>query len=184
LLGNDFEATALGFRLEHEPGGFFNVSPVNSQLAAIIVERAVGAGFEDYLDQRVVGPAALSMFELQLDRASGMPAAYCCLRATARDVLRIADLLLHDGERREAGSARVLPGNWLTEMRKGSRANPAFGLQIERLDRTPETWQLGGGMGGVAWLVPSDDLAIVMLAHRDVSVAADVLEMLRGSVRK
>jgi hypothetical protein len=39
VLGNDYEATALGFGLEHEPGGFFNVSPVNAQLAAIIVER-------------------------------------------------------------------------------------------------------------------------------------------------
>ena len=42
LLGNDFESSALGFRLEHEPGGFYNASPANTQLAAVIVERATG----------------------------------------------------------------------------------------------------------------------------------------------
>ena len=46
LLGNDFESSALGFRLEHEPGGFYNLSPANTQLAAVIVERATGTPFE------------------------------------------------------------------------------------------------------------------------------------------
>ena len=53
LLGNDFESSALGFRLEHEPGGFYNLSPANTQLAAVIVERATGTPFENFVDERV-----------------------------------------------------------------------------------------------------------------------------------
>ena len=32
LLGNDFTSSALGFRLDHEPGGFYNQSPATTQL--------------------------------------------------------------------------------------------------------------------------------------------------------
>ncbi len=53
LLGNDFESSALGFQLEHEPGGFYNLSPANTQLAAVIVERATGTPFESYVDERL-----------------------------------------------------------------------------------------------------------------------------------
>ena len=53
LLGNDFESSALGFGLDHEPGGFYNVSPANTQLAAVIVERVTGMPYETYVDQRL-----------------------------------------------------------------------------------------------------------------------------------
>ena len=47
LLGNDFADTALRFELRHEPGGFYNESPANSQLAAVILERATGHAVRD-----------------------------------------------------------------------------------------------------------------------------------------
>ena len=107
LLGNDFESSALGFRLEHEPGGFYNLSPANTQLAAVIVERATGTPFENYVDERVWRMVGAGSAQLQLDRRAGMPAAHCCWRATARDMLRVLNLLGTDGKYRGArGVAR------------------------------------------------------------------------------
>ena len=53
LLGNDFESSALGFRLDHEPGGFYNVSPANTQLAAVIIERVTREPYENFVDRRL-----------------------------------------------------------------------------------------------------------------------------------
>ena len=56
VMGNDFARTALGFRLRHEPGGFYNHSPANAQLIAVILERATGLAYERYLEQRLWRP--------------------------------------------------------------------------------------------------------------------------------
>lgn len=183
LLGNDFESTALGFELEHEPGGFFNVSPVNAQLAAIIVERATGRDYEEFLAERLHRVAPFVAMEAQMDRRSGMPAAHCCLRATAHDALRFAEFLRTDGE--YAGRSRGLrlwPAGWVAEMLRGSRANPQFGLQLQRLEgMTPEVWHFGSEKGGGAWIVPADELSIVVIARRDISTPVGIVEPLLAS---
>jgi CubicO group peptidase (beta-lactamase class C family) len=182
LLGNDFESTALGFQLEHEPGGFFNVSPANTQLAAVIVERATGVDYEHLLADRLLAGKPHGSMELQMDRRSGMPAAHCCLRAEPLTVLRIVELL-------RTGGADVLPPGWSAQMLKGSRANPEFGLQIERLaERSPEVLQLGFQKGGGAWIVPDAGLTVVVLARRDISTPVTIVEPLlaavSGAIRK
>jgi CubicO group peptidase (beta-lactamase class C family) len=183
LLGNDFESTALGFEPAHEPVGFFNLSPANSQLIAVIVERATGMPYERFLEQRLLETAGLSRVQLQMDRRSGMPAAHCCMRAGARDVLAVGELLRNGGT--SASGQRVLAPGWMQEMLKGSGANPQFGLQIERLKRGGfEIWHLGGERGGALWIVPSAQLTVVALADRDVNLGDTLLDPLLGALRK
>jgi CubicO group peptidase (beta-lactamase class C family) len=183
LLGNDFESTALGFELDHEPGGFFNLSPVNTQLAAVIVERVTGLPYERFLEQRLLARAGMFHVQLQMDRRSGMPAAHCCLRALSRDILELAELLRNDGS--AARGVRVLPAGWVQQMLQGSRANPEFGLQIQRMKRGEvEIWHLGGERGGAVWIVPSHELTVVALADRDVRLGGAPLESLLEALRK
>jgi len=183
LLGNDFESTALGFELDHEPGGFFNVSPVNAQLAAVIVERVSGLPYEEFLQERLLAPAFMFHMQLQMDRRSGMPAAHCCLRAVSRTLLKMGELLRNDGASRDG--KRVLPAGWVQEMLKGSRANPEFGLQIERttVDEL-EVWHLGAERGGAIWIVPGRALTVVALADRDVKLDQTPLKRLLLALRK
>jgi hypothetical protein len=178
LLGNDFESTALGFRLDHEPGGFFNISPVNTQLAAVIVERATATPYEKFLEERIVASSSGLTVELQMDRRSGMPAAHCCLRASARGVLAVGELL-------RTGEGKGLPAGWVAQMRHGSRANPEFGLQIEKTSMAGiEAWHLGGQKGGGAWIVPGEGLSVVLLAPRDAPVPAGLIAELLAGLRK
>jgi hypothetical protein len=71
-------------------------------------------------------------------------------------------------------------------MRKGSRANPEFGLQVERLIDLPgEVWQLGSQKGGGAWILPAAGVSVVVLARRDVPTPVDiVLPLLDAPIRK
>ncbi|MEO8061771.1 MAG: serine hydrolase [Pseudomonadota bacterium] len=183
LLGNDFESTALAFELHHEPGGFFNLSPVNAQLAAVIVERVSNLPYERFLERRLLAPAFMSYVQLQMDRRSGMPAAHCCLRALSRDVLKFGELLRNDGV--PAGGERLLRAGWVQEMLKGSRANPEFGLQVERTTVDEfEVWHLGGELGGAIWIVPGRSLTVVLLADRDVKLGQAALKRLLLALRK
>jgi beta-lactamase family protein len=183
LLGNDYESTALGFRRQHEAGGFFNVSPVNSQLAAVIVEHASGMPYERFLEKRLLQPAYLFRMQLQMDRDSGMPAAHCCLWAFSRDALAIGELLRKDGAL--PGGKRLWPAGWVAEMLKGSRANPEFGLQIERIRKgNVEIWHLGGARGGALWIVPALELTVVVLADRRVASSPALLDPLLQALRK
>lgn len=172
LLGNDFESSALGFRLEHEPGGFYNLSPANTQLAAVIVERVTGEQYEAFVDQKLWRPAGAGIAELQLDRRAGMPAAHCCWRATARDMLRILTLLGNDGVR--DGNA-VLPAGWTREMARASRVNAETGMQVTRLSIDGvDALQVKDDSGSSFWLLPQRELAILDITNPGASLVADL----------
>jgi CubicO group peptidase (beta-lactamase class C family) len=163
LLGNDYESTALAFRLEHEPGGFRNFSPANAQLAAVVIERISGQPYEDFVDQKLWRRAGAGPAELQLDRRAGMPAAHCCWRATARDMLRIAALLGTDGRQ---GDEQVLPAGWVAEMTRPSRVSAETGLQLRRLRLAgEEAVAAADGEGSGFWVIPSRQLVVLDIAN-------------------
>jgi CubicO group peptidase (beta-lactamase class C family) len=176
MLGNDFESTALGFALEHEPGGFYHASPANTQLLAVIVERATRMPYEEFIDTRLWRPSGAGRAQLQLDRRAGMPAAHCCWRATARDVLRIASLLATDGV---IDARRVLPAGWVAEMTRPSRVHSDTGMQIA-LSRLEDADVLSAGDddGSRLWVVPARGLTIVSIAAPGGGSVTDVPRLL------
>jgi CubicO group peptidase (beta-lactamase class C family) len=172
LLGNDFESSALGFRLEHEPGGFYNLSPANTQLAAVIIERVTGEPYETFVDQRLWRPVGAGIAELQLDRRAGMPAAHCCWRATARDMMRILSLLgtdgVHDGR-------AVLPAGWAREMARASRVSAGTGMQVTRLSVDgADALEVRDDAGSAFWVIPQRQLAILNITNPGASAVADL----------
>jgi len=181
LLGNDFESTALGFSLDHEPGGFYNESPANTQIAAITVERATGVPYERYLDEQLWRPIGAGRAELQLDRRAGMPAAHCCWRAAPRDVLRVAALLLTDGV---AGDRQVLPKGWAMEMARPSRVNAETGMQLTRLViEGNEALSNSDDAGSTFWVLPGPALVIVHIAGPGGGPAPELPAMVLAALR-
>ena len=163
LLGNDFARTALRFELAHEPGGFRVGSPANMQLAALILERASGQPFEQFLEERLWRPAGGGRAELALDRRAGMPAAHCCWRATGPDIARVLSLLATGGH---CAGRQVLPTGWVEEMARASRVDATSGMQLARLN-IGELSALGGSddNGNAFWVVPERQLVIVNIVN-------------------
>ncbi len=184
-FGTDFAAAAMSFPLAHEPGGRFAFSAANSQLLGVILERATGTPFERYVEQRLWAPLGAGSGEFYMDRANGMPAVYCCFRASPRDWLRLGALLADDGR---ANGGAVLPRGWVAQMARGtSTVNPRYGLQVwsgratrgtreyipgsgrgvphgEDLLADDVIWMEGSG-GRSVWAIPSLQLVIVRLGH-------------------
>jgi CubicO group peptidase (beta-lactamase class C family) len=163
LLGNDFAGTALRFGLDHEPGGFYNASPANPQLVALILERVTGMPYERYVDERLWRGVGAGQAELSLDRHAGMPAAHCCWRATGPDMSRVLSLLATGGA--HAGR-QVLPQSWVQEMARASRVNAGSGLQLTRLSIDSLATLSGGDEhGSMFWVIPEKAITIVNIVN-------------------
>lgn len=181
LLGNDFESTALGFSLHHETGGFYNASPANTQLAAVIIERATGMPYERYLDAKLWRPLGAGPAQMQLDRRSGMPAAHCCWRAAARDVLRVANLLVTDGR---AGDRQVLPPGWAQEMARASPVSANTGMQLARSTLAGlAVLSAADDSGSTFWVIPERGLTIVNIAGPGGGPVDDLPTLLLAALR-
>jgi CubicO group peptidase (beta-lactamase class C family) len=174
LLGNDFESTALDFPLEHEAGAFHNTSPANAQLVAVMLERATKTPYEQYVDEQLWRPLGAGQAQLPLDRRSGMPVAHCCWRATARDVLRVANLIVTDGM---VGGRAVLPPGWVREMaRTGNQLARGSVSGVEVLSSVDDS-------GSAFWALPARGLAIVSIAGRGGGPAPDLPALVLGALR-
>ena len=167
LLGNDFASTALRFQLDHEPGGFFNLSPANAQLAALILERVTGVPYEQFVGERIFAAAGAGPAELPFDRRAGMPAAHCCWRATAPGVARLVSLLATDGD---MAGRRILPEGWVAEMARPSRVNAGSGMQLLRIDVEGVTALAAtDDNGSQFWVFPEYHIAVVNLVNPEGS---------------
>ena len=200
-LGTDFAATALSFESAFDAGSRFALANANSQLLGVILERATGEPFERYVQQRLWQFVAAGAGEFYMDRGNGMPAVYCCFRATPRDFLRVGALLADDGR---IEGRQVLPPGWVATMRETSRINPLYGLQVwtgragagtreyatdsgrgvkhgEGYATEDVIWMEGGG-GRTIWAIPSQQLVIVRLGRASPDWDASVLPntILRG----
>ncbi len=96
-LGGDFRAASLNFGLENTPGEFLAFGNVNSQLLGVVLESATGEDYETLLNDWLWAPLGAGEASLYMDSPGGMPAVYCCYRATPRDWLRYGAALLNDG---------------------------------------------------------------------------------------
>lgn len=200
-LATDFTKVALSFEAVAPPGTRFAINNVNSQLLGMVLERATGVPFEQYLSEKLWAPIGAGDGELYMDREDGMPATYCCYRATPRDWLRLGAALAADGM---VGDRRVIPSRWLSEMRVGSSVNPYYGYSlwlgaprdgIRRYSQdskseirqaepfaSDDLYFLEGGGFRTLWIVPSQRLAILRLGYtvKDWDTAAIPNTILRG----
>jgi CubicO group peptidase (beta-lactamase class C family) len=129
MFSSDIRAAALSFPQARPPGTEFAYGNVNSQLAGMALTRAVGMRYADWLSRTIWAPIGADPAALWLDRPGGTPHFFCCLQTTARDWLRVGELIRNQGR---VGSRQVVPSEWISRMAAPSRLNPSYGLQMWR----------------------------------------------------
>lgn len=186
-LGGNMRKGALHFDLEQEPGTFFQLSNANAQLLGVILEAATGEDYETYLERKLWSPLGAGEAVFYMDRPGGMPAVYCCFRATPRDWLRYGAALARDGL---VGSERLWPAGWVAEMTAPGPTYPNYGYQVwtgnppgpvrpyvqgEEAIGAPHgapiaaepVFFLEGGGYRTMWVFPGLDLVILRLGYFD-----------------
>lgn len=174
--GSDVHATALSFTRVREPDLVWGVNNADTQLLAMVVERATGKRYAEYLSEKIWRPMGLDAATLNLDGKRGNARAYCCMRARGPDWLKIGSMLMHDGM---WNGRRILPQGWTQSMLVPTQANPYSGKHIllgwgpdqprpsfpfppyREPFAVPGVFFISGGMSISLWMVPSLDLVIL-----------------------
>ena len=180
FIGPSMENAILRFDLTAAPGSEFNYNSANTQLLLLILERATGRAYADYVSEKLWRPLGAKPATLWMDREGGMPKAYAFFQARPRDWLRIGLAIRNEGV---VDGRQVIPAEWLTAMFSPSPNNPKYGLQAwigsphvtERFynPNTPfgvkqaepfladDVVFFDGGGGQRVYVIPSADLVIV-----------------------
>ena len=126
-IGTDIVAANLEVGIYAPPGTAFTHANPNSQVAGIVVERAAGMRFAEYLSEKLWAPLGLRDGWLLLDREGGMVHTDCCMWAAIEDWARIGQALMQNGC---YAGAQVIPAGWVDEMTTPSAANENYGMQL------------------------------------------------------
>ena len=127
LLGSDLPGAVLSLGYSRAPGTYFEYNNASSQLLLLLVERATGQRYADYLASRLWQPLGAAEAALWMDREGGVPRGFCCLLASARDWLRVGLLLAADGK---VGERQLITSEWVQAMKTPSSTNPNFGMHL------------------------------------------------------
>lgn len=177
--GADVEAAVAAAPVAYPPGQDFSYDNENLQALGLVIERATGQPYIDYVSKRLWQPLGATDGEMLLDREGGRAMPYCCIWSLPRDWVRLAQMLLDGGTWR---GQRLLSEQFVKDLKTPSAANANFGFQVAigsawfdpRLHRNrgasagsvapalaPDLYYLSGASGLQLSIIPSEQLLIL-----------------------
>jgi CubicO group peptidase (beta-lactamase class C family) len=145
LFSADRARVVLDTSLEWEPGSKFDYNDINAQIAGLIVERAVGRPYAEYLRNELWAPLGGGHAEIWLDREDGLAMTACCFLATPRDWAKVG-LMMKDGGR--FNGQQIVPDAWVESMITPFAEGRGYGYLTWLGDSEAELAALGPKRGG------------------------------------
>ncbi|HEX8332714.1 MAG TPA: serine hydrolase [Segetibacter sp.] len=103
--------TALKTTIEKEPGTF-SYKSVNTQLLAMIVEKATGKKLQEYASEKLWKPMQMENAATWNTDNRDKVRAFCCINATARDFAKLGRLYLKNGNWQ---GQQIVPATWIQQ---------------------------------------------------------------------
>lgn len=168
-LGRDLIAADLAEPLQGRPGETWAEQSADPQLLARVIERATGMRYAEFVSQAIWRRLGAADAWLWLDRPGGNPHSDCCMLASQGDWVRVAGLLLRDGNYR--GDEVMRPG-WVAHMLVPAKGAEGYGSYIRLGKARPagtepyasdDLFLVDSAGGNRLWLIPSMGLAILRM---------------------
>jgi len=170
--GWDLRGLVTRQHVERAPGKEFIYQSGNSQLLAIILEKATGKDLAQYASEKLWKPiGAESDAFWSLDKKNGAEKAFCCLYSTTRDFARIGKVLANQGKWKDK---QVIPTSYFYEMVKNPMMsteegvpNTRYGLHIwTYVSNGNQVYYCRGIKGQYIIAIPDEQLIIVRTGHK------------------
>ena len=170
--GTDLDGLILRQRRVTEPGVTFNYQGGNSQLLAMILEKATGNSVSDYAAEKMWSKLGMeSDAYWSLDSKGGQEKAFCCLYAQARDFAKIGRMLMNGGK---YGDEQIIPRWFYLQMTKQNDLTTEEGLPNYRYGyhiwtyrgNKDEVFYCRGILGQYIITIPSRNLMIIRLGMK------------------
>ncbi len=115
------------YPLTDTPGTKYSYNNATGDLVAIVIERATGRQYEEFIGTEILRKIGAPGGTIWLNREGGLAHSGCCMLLPAESWLKLGILLVNDGK---VDGAPVLPEGYVDEMRTASATNPYYGLGV------------------------------------------------------
>ena len=165
---DDLAKVILGLKVVDEPGQAYKYASGDTQLLAMIIEKATGKTLTTYLSESFWKPlGAENEAFWQLDSEdSGLEKAFCCLASNARDFARFGKLYKDFGKWR---GNQLLDSSFVVKSvtpRFPDSPMYGYGWWLRTL-KSKSFFMMRGHLGQYVIVEPDDNIIIIRLGHQD-----------------
>ncbi|MBW3518915.1 serine hydrolase [Flavobacterium sp. NKUCC04_CG] len=162
----DLRKVMMGLQIKNQPGQHFEYKSGDTELLAMVLEKAVKKPLADYVSEKFWQPMGAENDALwQLDHdGDGIEKAYCCIASNARDFARFGKLYKQYGKwegQQLLDSAFVAKS---IQPRFPESPQYGYGWWLNNY-RNKHMFYMRGHLGQFVIVIPEDDIIIVRLGH-------------------
>lgn len=164
----DLNEVILSQKELEQPGKSYKYLSGNTQLLAMVLEKATGQSLADYVSEKFWKPLGAENQALwQTDHENGIVKAYCCIAAGARDFARFGKLYKDYGN---WNGKQILDSAFVAKsIVPRFPESPQYGYGFWLSDyKGKHIFYMRGHLGQVTIVIPEDDLIIVRLGHHHI----------------
>ena len=163
---DDLEKVMLGLKVNNEPGKAFKYSSGDTQMLAMVIEKATGKKMYNYLTESFWKPLGCenpTLWQVDSDDHD-LVKAFCCIASNAKDFARFGKLYKDHGK---WNGKQILDSAFVAKSLKPRfPKSPMYGYgwwlkQIENKN----FFMMRGHLGQYVIVEPSDNIIIVRLGH-------------------
>ncbi|MEO0412836.1 MAG: serine hydrolase [Pseudomonadota bacterium] len=125
FFGSQSTQAALEYDLKTAPGTLFEYNYVVPELLGIVLQRATGERYADFVSRRIWQPLGNDDAAVWLDREGGRPHFNAGLFADGDDWLRFAIMIAQGGT---FDGQQIVPPSWIERMQQPSQAKENYGF--------------------------------------------------------
>ena len=169
---DNLEKVILGLKMDDEPGQKFKYASGDTQLLAMVIEKATGKKLYDYLSESFWKPLGSENSTLwQVDsEANDLVKAYCCIASNAKDFARYGRLFKDHGK---WNGKQILDSAFVAKSivpRFPDGPEYGYGWWLIQDYNGKDFFMMRGHLGQYVIVQPEDNVIIVRLGHQSLKV--------------
>ncbi len=178
---DDLEKVMLGLKVVKQPGQRFKYASGDTQLLAMVIEKATGKTLYKYLEESFWKPLGSENATLwQLDSKDGnLVKAYCCIASNAKDFARLGKLYKDHGK---WNGQQLLDSAFVAKsVTPRFSETPQYGYGwwlLEHLGK--DFFMMRGHLGQYVIVNPEDNVIIVRLGHKHSTDSNPLVQFNQG----
>lgn len=169
---DDLEKVILGLKVVDNPGQTYKYASGDTQLLAMVIEKATGKKMYDYLSESFWKPLGSENSTLwQVDSEEhDLVKAYCCIASNAKDFARYGKLFKDHGK---WNGKQILDSTFVAKSimpRFAASPEYGYGWWLIQDYKGKDFFMMRGHLGQYVIVQPDDNLIIVRLGHESRKV--------------
>jgi CubicO group peptidase (beta-lactamase class C family) len=164
---DDLEKVVTGLKVVRKPGQSFKYASGDTQMLAIVIERATGKKLYDYLEEsfwKPLGSENQAFWQVDSE-GHDLVKAYCCIASNAKDFARFGKLYKDYGK---WNGKQLLDSAFVAKsVTPRFKESPQYGYGWWMKDwQDKHFFMMRGHLGQYVIVEPEDNIIIVRLGHR------------------